>query len=79
MTLSEFKDQYQEQMKRLTSQKEVEFASFLKAQREDEAKFERIELNIIDIFEKMFTASLNEVKGLEQEPSTLWLEALKLA
>lgn len=79
MTLLEFKNHYQKQMKELTSQKEMEISSYLDTQREDEAKFARIELNIIDIFEKMFTACLAKVKTFENEPGSGWVEPLQTA
>ncbi len=79
MTLLEFKNHYEKQMKELTSQKEMEIESYLKTQREDEAKFARIELNIIDIFDKMFTASLAKVKTFENEPGSGWVEPLQAA
>lgn len=79
MTLAEFKNHFQSRLKALATQKEMALASHLQAQREDEAKFARIELNIIDIFEKMFAASLAKIKGIESETGRQWLEPLKEA
>lgn len=46
-------------------------------QNDDEANFYKIKWNIVDIFEKMYHASANQLKDKSNATDELWLEAFE--
>lgn len=62
MTLDQFEIQYKNYLSNeVTALKQIQ-ENRKAEQRIDEAKFAQIELNVVDIFEKMFTVSLQKSK-----------------
>jgi hypothetical protein len=66
--LSAFTATYSNYLTALKAEKAAAVISYQAAQREDESKFAKIELNVVDIFEKMYAAS---VAKLPKEAKTL--------
>lgn len=63
-----------EQMKRET----LHASEALRAsQNEDEANFYKIKWNIVDIFEKMYHASVKQIKDTSISSEELWLDAFE--
>lgn len=63
MTIQEFSAAYLPQLEALKAQRQRELETLTKETRVDEAKFARIQLNIIDVFEKMYQASVKRAAG----------------
>lgn len=60
---------YTNYLSALKSQKTAAAAKYQAAQREDESKFAKIELNVVDIFEKMYSASVAKLPKEAKTPS----------
>lgn len=55
--LANFTDLYMPQLTALKDKRQAEMDNHKSAGRDDEAKFSRVQINIIEIFEKMYQAS----------------------
>lgn len=76
MTIQEFSAAYLPQLEALKAQRQRELETLTKETRVDEAKFARIQLNIIDVFEKMYQASVKRAGAISPSASPTGINEL---